>query len=109
MTVELTQQNFDAEFTNAQKDQVVLVDFGAEWCGPCRTMDKLLHDFEAANAGTVKVLKVNIEKEEGLSAQFAIRSIPTLIAYKNGQEIEKKVGGQNSKSIAELYQKALKA
>jgi thioredoxin 1 len=86
--VTLTNQNFPAEI----KNKVVLVDFWAEWCMPCRMMAPVLNDVTDSLSGNMKVGKVNIELYKELAQQFNVMSIPTMILFKNGKEINRFVG-----------------
>ena len=86
----LTEQNFEAEVLNS--DQPVLVDFWAEWCGPCRMLapavEKLAEEYE----GRAKVGKVNVDEQPGLAARFGIVSIPTVMVFKGGKLADTLVG-----------------
>jgi thioredoxin 1 len=70
----------------------VLVDFWAEWCGPCKMMGPVLHDLAQEWKGRIKIIKVNTEKKPDLSAQYGISAIPTMIVFKNGREVHRVQG-----------------
>jgi len=82
----------DANFKAQLKNKLVLVDFWAEWCAPCRLMAPVLNQLAADLDGNCYVGKVNIERYPDLARQYRIRSIPTLILYKNGVEVQRIVG-----------------
>ena len=84
----LTEQNFQQQ----TKNKVILVDFWATWCAPCRMMAPVLNDVASDLSGNSKVGKVNIEQFQSLAQKFKVRSIPTLILFKNGVEINRFVG-----------------
>lgn len=88
--VELTSRNFTNEVRNT--DQIVLIDFWATWCMPCRMVSPTIDSLAEQYKGRVKVCKVNIDKEPELANQFGILSIPTVVAVKNGAVIDKLVG-----------------
>ncbi len=82
----------DANFQNQTKNKTVLVDFWASWCAPCRMMAPILNDVASELSGNMQVGKVNIEEYQSLAQKFNVRSIPTLILFKNGKEVKRFVG-----------------
>ena len=82
----------DKNFQQQTKNKVVLVDFWATWCAPCRMMAPVLNDVSAELSGNSHVGKVNIEQYQALAQKFKVRSIPTLILFKNGAEVNRFVG-----------------
>jgi len=97
--VNITKNNFDSEVLKS--DGVVILDFWATWCGPCRALGPILESFATKNSN-VKVGKVNVDEESELAGKFEIMSIPTLIIFKNGELINKSVGLVSESKIAEL-------
>lgn len=87
--IDLTKENFQAEITKS--DKPVLVDFWAVWCGPCQMMAPILHELET-EMPDVQIGKVNVDEQMDLARQFRAVSIPTLIIFKNGQEVQRMVG-----------------
>ena len=86
---ELTTENFDTEVLQAEK--TVLIDFWAEWCGPCKMLSPLVDEI-ANEHDEIKVCKVNLEEQEDLAVRFKIHSIPTLLVFKNGELTNQSVG-----------------
>ena len=89
MALQVTDANFD-ELVNSGKPMVL--DFWAEWCGPCRMIAPILEEVAKELEGKVKILKLNIDENPSMPAQLGVRSIPTLALFKNGQAISTKVG-----------------
>ena len=87
--IDLTKENFQAEVTKS--DKPVLVDFWAVWCGPCQMMAPILHELET-EMPDVQIGKVNVDEQMDLARQFRVVRIPTLIIFKNGQEVQRMVG-----------------
>ena len=87
--IDLTKENFQVEITKS--DKPVLVDFWAVWCGPCQMMAPILHELET-EMPDVQIGKVNVDEQMDLARQFRVVSIPTLIIFKNGQEVQRMVG-----------------
>ena len=96
----ITKENFDKEVLKS--DVPVLVDFWADWCGPCKALGPILEEVESELAPGVKIAKINIDEQEELAAQFRVMSIPTLLLFKNGQPVEKSVGLISKDQVIEL-------
>ena len=75
------------------KDRIVLVDFYADWCGPCKNMEPVLNKIAKTHGKEVAVYKINIDKNQSLASELGIRSIPFLSIYKNGKQVWKHTGG----------------
>ncbi|ETD78018.1 thioredoxin [Rhodobacter capsulatus] len=89
-TVAVTDATFDAEVR--QSDLPVVVDFWAEWCGPCKMIGPSLEDLSTELAGKVKIVKVNVDENPDSPAALGVRGIPALFLFKNGQVVSNKVG-----------------
>lgn len=91
--------NFKQEVLEA--DQPVLVDFWAEWCGPCQMMGPIIEELGEEMADQIKVIKVNVEENKQLAGQYNIRSIPNLILFSEGEVVKRWLGVQNKGTLKE--------
>ncbi len=103
--LKLTDSNFDAEVVKSGIP--VLVDFWAEWCGPCRLMGPILDELAPAYAGKLKIGKVNVDESQETPSQFGIMNIPTMIMFKNGKEADRIVGAMSKADLQKKIEKTL--
>ena len=99
-TLTFTDNSFDQDVLNSEVP--VLVDFWAEWCGPCRMMTPTVDAIATEYAGKVKVGKVNVDENGGISMRYNIRGIPTLLLFKNGQVVEQIVGAVGKTQVQRM-------
>ena len=97
--VKLTAENFDQEVM--QSDKPVLVDFYADWCGPCKMMSPVVEEISNEEP-EIKVCKINIDEEMGIAQRFGVMSIPTFIAFKNGEISGKQIGAVPKNALLDL-------
>ncbi|MBU0609450.1 MAG: thioredoxin [Armatimonadetes bacterium] len=102
---ELTSADFDAEVL--QSDMPVLVDFWAPWCGPCRMIGPILDAVAVKYAGRVKICKVNVDEAGDIAGKFGIRSIPTLMIFKAGQQADMVVGAVPEAELSQRLDRVL--
>ena len=105
LIVTLTQDNFETEALKSSTP--VLVDFWAEWCGPCKMIAPVLDELATEFQGKVKIGKVNIDEYQGLAAKYQVTAIPTLLIIKNGEVIEQKRGSRSKRELKESLQNAI--
>jgi thioredoxin 1 len=95
--VVLTQENFAKEVL--QSPAPVLVDFWAEWCGPCKMIAPVLDELADEYGGRAKICKVNIDEQQGLATEYGVRAIPTLLVFNNGQVADQMVGARSKRDL----------
>ena len=101
--VHLTDDTFDETIKGAKGP--VLVDFWASWCGPCKTIGPLLDQLAGEMSGQATIAKVNVDENGDLSARFGIRSIPTLLVFKDGRLVDQTIGALPKEQLRGLVQK----
>src|ERR1700754_5301876 len=102
MALEITDANF--EELVLKSDKPVLIDFWAEWCGPCRMVGPVVEDIAKEYEGKAVVGKVNVDNNPGISMKFGIRSIPTILFFKNGEVVDRSVGAVPKAQLATKLQ-----
>jgi len=106
-TIEINETNFETEVLKSA--QPVVVDFWAEWCGPCKMLGPLLDAIATEQNGRAKVAKVNVDENSDLAAKFGIRSIPTLLYFVGGEVRKQTVGVVSKKTIVSTLESAMAA
>lgn len=104
MLIEITDKDFKQEVLDSK--QLVLIDFWAPWCGPCKMLGPILEDL-AQEVNNVKIVKINIDENLEVPSQLGIRSIPTMMLYKGGENIATKIGVLPKNSIKEWIESNL--
>ena len=103
--LQITDENFDEEIINSELP--AMVDFWAEWCGPCRMVGPMVEDLAKEYEGKIKVAKMDVDKNRETPTRFGIRNIPTLILFKGGEVAHTIIGAQPKTSIEEELKKLL--
>jgi thioredoxin 1 len=98
----LTEENFDGVI---KENSLVLVDFYADWCGPCKMMAPIVEEIASEVEGKVAVGKVNVDESSGLASKYQVFSIPTFVIFKDGKEIDRLVGAVGKEGILKALQK----
>lgn len=98
-SVAVTDLNFDSEVL--QSDKPVIVDFWAEWCGPCKQLSPVIDELAEDLGGAVKVVKVNIDEAPEAPTKYGVRGVPTLMIFKEGQVVDTRVGGMPKSQLQE--------
>jgi thioredoxin 1 len=104
-TLEVTDDTFEAEIL--QSDKPAVVDFWAEWCGPCRAISPILQELSEEYGDRLKITKMNIDHSPRTPGQYGVRAIPTVLAFHNGQVVEQLVGARPKASFDEMVRKLL--
>lgn len=103
--LEITTQNFDDEVVKS--DKPVLVDFWAQWCGPCRFIAPVVEELATKYAGKIKVGKVNVDDHGEIAGRFGIHSIPTLLLFNDGEIADRQIGAVPAQAIESMFSKVL--
>ncbi|MGR3483713.1 MAG: thioredoxin [Paracoccaceae bacterium] len=104
-TVTATDDTFDAEVR--QSDIPVVVDFWAEWCGPCKTIGPALEEISEEMSGQVKIVKVNVDNDQAAAAQLGVRGIPALFLFKDGEVVSNQTGAAPKAALSDWIKKAI--
>ena len=102
--LKITAANFENEVLRS--DKPILLDFYADWCGPCKMLSPVLHELAKEKSGAFKVGKVNVDEQMELAMRFQVSSIPMLVVFKDGKEITKSVGYRPKSEIAAMVEGA---
>ena len=95
--IDVTDETFQAEVLDS--DKPVIIDFWAEWCAPCRATTPVLESLAGDKAGQIKIVKLNVDQNPSTAGNYNIRSIPTLILFKNGNAVETLVGAMSKEAL----------
>jgi thioredoxin 1 len=105
MTEAVSDKSFEADVLHS--GETVIVDFWAEWCGPCKALSPLVDELAAEMKGKAKIVKMNIDENPNTPTKYGIRGIPTLMVFKGGQVVNTKVGGMSKSQLTEWAESAI--
>ena len=105
MALEVTDATFESVVK--QSDKLVVLDFWAQWCGPCRQIGPVIEELSVEYDGRVVIGKVNVDESNDITSQFSIRNIPTILFLKNGEVVDKLVGAQSKSKFVDIIEKNL--
>jgi thioredoxin 1 len=103
--IDLTKDNFDLEVVD--ESTPVLVDFWATWCGPCQMAGPILDELDKEYDGKIKIGKVNVDEEPGLAQKYGVMSIPTVVLFKEGKEVDRQIGFNGKDGYTDMLKKAV--
>ena len=103
MPIDIKEQEFDKKVLEASKTKPILVDFWAPWCGPCLMMAPILDEVSKELGEKGEIIKVNVDSNQQVASEYGIRSIPTLILFKDGKAFKTEVGLKNKNAILDLF------
>jgi thioredoxin 1 len=103
--IELSDSTFETEVVNS--DLPVLVDFWAPWCGPCRAIAPIVEEISSSYEGKIKVGRMNVDENQSTTMKFGIRSIPTIIMFKDGEAVDQIIGAVPKGEIERVVEKSL--
>ena len=98
--IKVTEQNFEQEVLNS--DMPVLIDFYADWCGPCKMLSPVIEEVSQENSN-IKVVKINVDESQEIAVKYQVMSIPTLVVIKNGNEVMRSVGLIDKSQIVNMF------
>jgi thioredoxin 1 len=105
MSLEITDRTFEDEVINSSTP--VLVDFWASWCIPCKAMEEIMERLEKELQGSVKVCKINVDRNPVWAGKFKVLTVPTVMIFRDGKEIDRKVAAQSYRSVREMLKVVL--
>ncbi|OIP00819.1 MAG: thioredoxin [Bacteroidetes bacterium CG2_30_32_10] len=106
MALEITDANYEELITKS--NQPVMIDFWAEWCGPCRMITPIVTELSTEYEGKVVIGKVNVDDNPGITSKYGIRNIPTILFFKNGEIVDKQVGAVSKSVLVQKIEAQLK-
>lgn len=98
-----TDANFEEKVRKS--DKLVIVDFSAEWCGPCRMVSPIIHELAEEYAGRIVAGELNVDENPAITAEFRVRNIPTVLFFKNGEQVDKQIGAAPKTAYKSIIEK----